>query len=110
MDKNVVNHYDIPAQLDLMQEECAELIKACGEVKRANGIGYITETDPQKTISNLIDSMAHVQNAILSTCYLLHLDQWFLDQEIEKSDKAFFSALKETGWDPGKKTEEKEKK
>lgn len=109
MDKNVIDHYGIPAQLDLMQEECAGLIRACGEAKRANGIGYITKTDPQKTISDLIDSMAHVQNAILSTCYLLHLDQWFLNQEIEKSDKVFADALKETGWDPGKKTEEIEK-
>lgn len=108
MVKELVDHYGIPAQLDIMQEECAELVKACSKVKRASGIGYITPTDPQQTMSDLIEEMAHVKNTIMSTCYLLHLDEKLLDQEIERSDKVSVERLKKMGWDPAEKKEKEE--
>lgn len=97
MVKKIVEHYGIPAQLDIMQEECAELIKACSKVKRAGGIGYITPTDPQKAMSDLTTEMAHVKNTIISICYLLNLDERLLDQEIEKSDKIAIERMGKLG-------------
>lgn len=98
MVKELVDHYGLPAQLDIMQEECAELVKSCSKVKRANGIGYITPTSKEQAKANLIEKMAHVKNTIISACYLLGLDETVLDEEIERSDKLSVERLEKAGW------------
>lgn len=95
MVKKLVEHYGIPAQLDIMQEECAELIKACSKVKRTAGIGYVTTTSEQQAMSDLIEKMAHVKNTIMSTCYLLNIDEKVLDDEIKRSDGVSEQRLKD---------------
>lgn len=87
MNKEIVKHYGIEAQLDMCIEECAELIQACNKVKRANGIGYATYTMPDEAKCSIVEEMAHVKNTILSLCFLLGVTQDELGDEIKKSDK-----------------------
>jgi len=87
MNKEIVKHYGIEAQLDMCMEECGELIQACNKVKRADGIGYATYTMPDEAQDKLIEEMAHFQNTILSLCFLMEIGQCELDAEIKRSDE-----------------------
>lgn len=102
MIKDVVEYYGKFAQIDIMQEECAELIKACSKLKRAKSIGYITPTDQEQAMADLIEEMAHVKNTIISTCYLYGISENVLDEEIARSDTITLNRLKESGIDPQK--------
>lgn len=52
-----VNRFGIGIdQLDILQEECAELIKACSKYKRCIKNGYI----PPEVRDNLIEELTHV--------------------------------------------------
>lgn len=50
-----ISTFNTENQIDILQEECAELIQACSKVKRSNG--HYSYSDP---LDNLKEEMAHV--------------------------------------------------
>lgn len=103
MIKHIVNHYGKRAQLDICEEECAELIYACSKLKRAYGCGYGTNTEPQEARRKLIKEMAHVLNAIEGLKYILNISSSLLQEEINRSDDDTYKQMDEQGvWRNGK--------
>lgn len=60
----IANHYGMESQIDIMQEECAELVQAVSKYKRKNG---------DNTISHLLEEMADVSIMIEQVLYLLDI-------------------------------------
>lgn len=70
MIEEIVNHYGLEAQLDMVMEESGELVLACTDALSSAVIaGCISRN--RVDIDEMREKMAHVQNAVLSACYLL---------------------------------------
>lgn len=87
MNKDIVKHYGMRAQMDITIEECSELITACSNYKRATGDGYRTQVGQEKAKAKVIENMAHVANAIRSLMFLLGVSESQIEEEIRKSDE-----------------------
>lgn len=87
MKKNIVKAYGLIAQLDILQEECGELIRAANHHKRAMGKGYAIKQTRRETKETLIREIAHVMNAMDSVIYLLPVPIERIRDEIRKSDE-----------------------
>lgn len=87
MKKNIVKAYGLTAQLDILQEECGELIWAVSQHKRAMGEGYAIKKTKKETKEIIIREMAHVMNAINSVMYLMPIAIEQVKDEIKKSDE-----------------------
>lgn len=83
MNQNVVRHYGLMAQLEIVMEESAELIELCTHLLTAwhKNAGR-TEDD----IAAIIEGLAHAQNAAASLCYLLYIPTSKLEQYGAGSD------------------------
>lgn len=71
-------------QLDILQEECAELIKAISKYKR--GLGHFTINDP---IENVIEEITHVAISSNIAIRILDIKQEDIDKEINKKATKF---------------------
>lgn len=60
--RNIANHYGLESQLDMLQEECAELIQAVSKYKRA-----------KCTDDHLAEEIANVHIMLEQIQYLLEL-------------------------------------
>jgi NTP pyrophosphatase (non-canonical NTP hydrolase) len=69
-------------QLDILQEECAELIQACSKVLR----------DKSNSFASLKEEMAHVLMSSAMVANILGITQEDIDLEVEKKTNKFFSA------------------
>lgn len=87
MKKSIVKAYGLIAQLDILQEECGELIRAASHHKRAMGEGYAIKKTKKETKETIIREMAHVMNAINSVMYLMPIAIEQVKDEIKKSDE-----------------------
>ena len=67
-----IEHFGTKGQLDILQEECAELIKACSKVKRENAL------------ENLIEELTHVaiSSAVVSNIYGITKED--IQKEVDK--------------------------
>lgn len=86
MRKDIVTFYGRDANLDMLMEEAAELIRACNKVKRADGKGYASDMDAKAAKKRLIRELAHTTNAMNSVMYLMAIPAEALREEIRKSD------------------------
>lgn len=55
--------------------------------ERAHGVGYKTDTTPEKAKENLIQAVADCQNALDSMVYSLLLDRDAIKKKIEEADE-----------------------
>jgi len=96
MSIEVARLYGIRAQLDIMQEECAELIQACSKYNRSRGYGYRTNRTVKETTDELIEEMAQVQGCIKDVMELLDIPQSLMDEVSEKANKKAYELSKAT--------------
>ena len=73
MKKEIVNRYKWHETLDMVMEECGELIHACNKYKRARGIGYATLTTEEESLAKLVQAIADSVNSIESAMYALNI-------------------------------------
>lgn len=74
MIEGIVKHYGLYPQLDMVMEECGELICVCTDLLASSArVGCIDRKLIEDNKDNLIEGLAHVKNTILSVCYLLHI-------------------------------------
>ena len=79
--KQCVEHFGSEGQLDILQEECAELIKACSKVKR----GKVDALD------NLKEELAHVAISSGVVAIILGITNEDIQKEVnKKADKYNF--------------------
>lgn len=85
----IVAHNGLYGSIDLLQEECAELIQACSKFKRATGHGLKTKVRPIEAIGSIIEEIADVKVAMEETVMALRIGELQIAQEIEfKIDRA----------------------
>lgn len=87
--------------LDALQEECGELVVACNKVKRAQGIGFITDKSLKEAIGNLVEEIADVENIIMSIKKKMSIDQSLIDKLIVEKDIRCIKRLREGKEDNG---------
>lgn len=87
MSKKVYHDIGLRANIDLLQEECAELISACNKYKRALGLGFPTPCTIEKAMGNIVEEIADVENCITNVKYLLGIEQSEVDNIITAKDE-----------------------
>lgn len=74
MIEEIVKHYGLYPQLDMVMEESGELICVCTDLLASSArVGCIDRKLIEDNKDNLIEGLAHVKNTILSVCYLLYI-------------------------------------
>lgn len=71
-------------QLDILQEECAELIQACSKVKRLNG--HFSYSDP---LDNLKEEMVHVLICIEIAARIYGITSNDITEKVLKKSKKY---------------------
>lgn len=69
-----VEHFGSEGQLDILQEECAELIKACSKVKRGK----------ENSLENLKEELAHVAISSAVVTNILGITKEDIQKEVDK--------------------------
>ena len=69
-----VEHFGSYGQIDILQEECAELIKACSKVKRAK----------EGSLENLKEELAHVAISSGVVANILGITEADIREEVDK--------------------------
>ena len=69
-----VEHFGSEGQLDILQEECAELIKACSKVKRGKA----------DALDNLKEELAHVAISSGVVANILGITEADIQEEVDK--------------------------
>lgn len=87
MSKEVYYDMGTRANIDLLQEECAELISACNKYKRAQGFGFPTPCTIDKAVNNIVEEIADVENCIANVKRLLGIEQSEVDAIIAAKDE-----------------------
>lgn len=75
---------DAIKQIDILQEECAELIQALSKYKR--GFGHFTHTDP---IDNVVEELTHVAISSEIVAKLLRIKPEDIKREVDKKAAKF---------------------
>lgn len=76
-----VKHFGSEGQIDILQEECAELIKACSKVKRGK----------ESSLENLKEELAHVAISSGVVANILGITNEDIQKEVDKkADKYNF--------------------
>lgn len=76
-----IEHFGADGQLDILQEECAELIKACSKVKRGK----------ENALENLKEELTHVAISSAVVSNILGITQEDIQKEVDKkADKYKF--------------------
>ena len=87
-----LKNFPTDLQIDILQEECAELIKALSKYKRENYPNNITNFKSNKeTRSNLIEEMSHVLISIDVVSSILKISVSEIQDEITKKCKKYCS-------------------
>lgn len=87
MNIRIVDEYSKNDNLNILKEECAELITAASHLQRARGDGYETRRTEEESMKDLMQAMADCKNAILSVLYSETIRVNKLDELIEEADK-----------------------
>lgn len=74
--KLYLNLFDEKLQDDILQEECAELIKALSKVKR--------EVHNDYTMKNLVEEISHVLISLNMVCEIHGINDSEIENEFEK--------------------------
>ena len=85
-----LKNFPTDLQIDILQEECAELIKALSKYKRENYPNNITNfKSNEETRSNLIEEMSHVLISIDVVSSILKISVSEIQDEITKKCKKY---------------------
>ena len=87
MNIRIVDEYSKNDNLNILKEECAELITAASHSQRARGDGYEPHRTEEESMKDLMQAMADCKNAILSVLYSEAIRVNKLDELIEEADK-----------------------
>lgn len=107
MTKTLANAYTVIDHLDMLQEECAELIQAASKYKRSIGHGFLTNKSKVETYDSLAEEIADVENCIRAIQYLFNITDDDLNKIINAKDARCQERLNEfvrekTNQDPEK--------
>lgn len=83
------DNYPIVDLLDICEEECSELIKACSKMKRSMGFGLSTKTSQEEARAKIVEEISHVIGAIETIKIGLDIGE---DEIYEESIKAIKKA------------------
>lgn len=85
-----LSEFDPEDQLDILEEECAELIKACSKFKRAG-----EKVEAIQARKNIIEEMSHVliSSAVVARIYNVESAD-IIDEINKKADKYGFDQVK----------------
>lgn len=87
---DILSHFDETQQLDILEEECAELIQAASKCKRAR---EYRDLDYRR--KNLIEEMAHVTVSMAVVARILNISEEDILAEInKKTNKYGFEEVK----------------
>lgn len=87
----IADHFGLESQMDVAQEECAELVQAISKLRRARKAGLDT---PEKRVRyiearcNVSEEMADVANLLIQLTHLLHnapTVEFWLDHKLERT-------------------------
>ena len=81
-----LHKFDAKIQMDILEEECAELIKACSKLKRND---MFDSKNYMERRENLIEEMAHVYISSLIVARLCSIDKEDILAEIDKKNKEY---------------------
>lgn len=85
-----LHKFDAKIQMDILEEECAELIKACSKLKRND---MFDSQNYKVRRENLIEEMSHVYISSLIVAKLFGIEKEDILLEIDKKNKEY-------GWIP----------
>lgn len=87
----IADHFGLESQMDVAQEECAELVQAISKLRRARKAGLDT---PEKRVryiearGHVAEEMADVANLLIQLTHLLHnapTVEFWLEQKLERT-------------------------
>lgn len=87
MKTEIVDNHEWYETLDMLMEECAEMIHACNKFKRACGIGYPTKTTCDEASEEFDHAVADCLNALYSAMYDMNVDGDKIERLIEEADE-----------------------
>ena len=87
MKTEIVENHEWYETLDMLMEECAEMIHACNKLKRACGIGYPTKTTRDEASKEFDQAVADCLNALYSAMYDMNVDDDKIEMLIEAADE-----------------------
>ena len=79
-----IEHFGSDKQLDILQEECAELIKACSKYKRANNAW-----EQYECIKDIREELTHVAISSAVVSKLLNIDEQDIQKEVDKKAEKY---------------------
>lgn len=81
-----LKNFPTDLQIDILQEECAELIKALSKYKREENypVNVTNLKSYKETRNNLIEEMSHVLISIDVVSSILNIDEYEIQDEINK--------------------------
>lgn len=92
------DNYSLIDNLDICEEECSELIKACSKMKRSMGFGLATKTSQEEARAMMVEEISHVICAIENIKIQLDIGEEEIYEEsikgIEKAKASFEEARK----------------
>lgn len=98
MRDEILEAYDI---IDILQEECAELICACSKYKRCKGHGFRTKASLSATVDNIIEEIADVEGLLRTLKYLINVDDDTINKLIDEKEERSVKRLSEGKEDNG---------
>lgn len=81
-----LHKFDAKIQMDILEEECAELIKACSKLKRND---MFDSKNYKERRENLIEEMSHVYISSLIVARILGITKEDILAEIDKKNKKY---------------------
>lgn len=81
-----LHKFDAKIQMDILEEECAELIKACSKLKRND---MFDSKNYKERRENLIEEMSHVYISSLIVARLCGIGKEDILAEIDKKNKKY---------------------
>ena len=87
----IADHFGLESQMDVAQEECAELVQAISKLRRVMQTGL--ETSEQRVAyiaarGHVAEEMADVANLLIQLTHLLHnapTVEFWLEQKLERT-------------------------
>lgn len=101
MRDEILKAYSLIDFIDILQEECAELICACSKYKRCTGHGFKTGANIIDAVDNIVEEIADVENVLNTLKQLMNIDKDTIDKIIDEKDDRSIKRLREGKEDNG---------
>ena len=93
MRDEILRAYSLIDFMDILQEECAELICACSKYKRCTGHGFKTEANIIDTVDNIVEEIADVSICLEQMKHFFK--DYKIDEVIEQKMQKFLKEIEE---------------